>query len=89
MTEQKNDGGPAFPFIWYDTNSIGDIVPRESFAGMSLRDWFAGQALLGFFSSLNFHGDLFEKYKKSESWDKKIALLSYEVADAMLKEREK
>lgn len=37
----NDDGGPAFP--------RGD-VPNQSWAqkGMSLRDWFAGQALAGF-----------------------------------------
>ena len=30
---QINDGGPAFPIL------------RSDQAGMSLRDWFAGQAL--------------------------------------------
>ena len=38
-----NDGGPAFPFI---------VPPSEDFQnimdGMSLRDWFAGQALAAF-----------------------------------------
>ncbi len=37
MTAQPNDGGPAFP---RDQQEWG--VP-----GMSLRDWFAGQALAG------------------------------------------
>lgn len=35
---KKDDGGSAFPH----TNSIGVLHP-----GMSLRDWFIGQALCG------------------------------------------
>jgi len=36
-----NDGGPAYPL-----QSIGpDFAP--GYSGMSLRDWFAGQALAG------------------------------------------
>lgn len=31
MTAPENDGGPAFPI--------------QGYSGMSLRDWFAGQAL--------------------------------------------
>lgn len=45
-TEQLNDGGPAFPtpdtiFI----NANGDAQTQFGNPGMSLRDWFAGQAL--------------------------------------------
>ncbi|TPK14121.1 hypothetical protein [Mesorhizobium sp. B2-5-11] len=35
MSEERNDGGPAFPVT-------GATFGRE---GMTLRDWFAGQAL--------------------------------------------
>jgi hypothetical protein len=37
----QNDGGPAFPVI--AENGLGHVAD-----GMSLRDWFAGQALAGF-----------------------------------------
>lgn len=40
----KNDGGPAFP-------QIGRMFPVS---GMSLRDWFAGQALSGLLASGHF-----------------------------------
>lgn len=41
-----NDGGPAFPEIWYDfQRDTGQQVVREQYSGMTLRDWFAGQAL--------------------------------------------
>lgn len=35
---KKDDGGPAFPQV----DGVGVIEP-----GMTLRDWFAGQALAG------------------------------------------
>lgn len=39
----RDDGGPAFP-----TKSEGQCGPNTyRFPGMSLRDWFAGQALAG------------------------------------------
>lgn len=38
-----SDGGPAFPFT--PTDRSGQIGPAHP--GMSLRDWFAGQALAG------------------------------------------
>ncbi|TXH40927.1 MAG: hypothetical protein E6Q97_38710 [Desulfurellales bacterium] len=44
----KNDGGPAFPCQWLDFQpTTGEQVVREQYQGMSLRDWFAGQALAG------------------------------------------
>lgn len=50
--------------------------------GMTLRDYFAGQALIGLFS----HPDSIPGELGFESW---IGSLSYEIADAMMKEREK
>jgi hypothetical protein len=41
MTE-RDTGGPAFP--QNDLSSYG-IGPSENNAGMTLRDWFAGQAM--------------------------------------------
>ena len=37
MTNKNDDGGPAFPTPWSNT-----------YPGVSLRDYFAGQALMGF-----------------------------------------
>lgn len=42
----KNDGGPAFP-TEYDYGLQG----RQTVDGMTLRDWFAGQALAGIIST--------------------------------------
>jgi len=67
----KNDGGPAFP-----RNSIklpdGNIEVGHN--GMSLRDWFAGQAL---------------KYCSEQNPGSKsgAAEEAYKQADAMLKAR--
>lgn len=42
MSAQINDGGPAFPgFDWIDQEG------RKNPAGMTIRDYFAGQALIG------------------------------------------
>lgn len=43
MSTPTNDGGPAFPTTPRSTLDI----PQD---GMTLRDWFAGQALAGFFA---------------------------------------
>lgn len=54
--------------------------------GMTLRDWFAGQALAGVYASQWFadHGR-----GTSDSMDENIANLVYSQADAMLAERKK
>lgn len=67
-----NDGGAAFPQL--------RITPTGHYsesAGMSLRDWFAGQALTGILAhgSVGNHAD--------------IASNAYRFADAMLAERAK
>lgn len=67
MTNNK-DGGPAFPLSGYS--------PHEQF-GMTLRDWFAGQAL----SRRRSDGiaiNLADLYAKE----------AYLIADAMLKARD-
>ena len=64
-----NDGGPAFPLA---------ITPDTvDYHGMSLRDWFAGQALVGFIAT-NPDSDTYEHDAKA----------AYSWADAMLKARE-
>ena len=67
-----DDGGPAFPTVLHDY-------------GMSLRDWFAGQALAGLAANTNgiyVHG---EKKHDVDAY----ALAAYAMADAMLAERSK
>ena len=57
------------------------LAPEGPFGGMSLRDWFAGQIAAGMAS---YSGTAGLSYGPFE-----IAGRSYEVADAMLREREK
>lgn len=64
--EMSKDGGPAFP--------LGD----QPHGGMSLRDWFAGQALVGIYAREGPGVNL----KKDAAW-------FYEIADAMLAARQK
>jgi hypothetical protein len=67
MNTAINDGGPAFP-ISYDLS------------GMTLRDWFGGQALAG----------ALQNYTTSKfgCTEKEVALGAYRYADAMLAARE-
>jgi hypothetical protein len=62
----KLDGGSAFP----SHGSMGEVEHR----GMSLRDWFAGQALVGLLANVE---------------DGPIVKQAYIFADAMLAERAK
>jgi hypothetical protein len=73
-----NDGGPAFPTTWWDRDSVGETVPRESFPGMSLLDYFAGQVMNGMWSNDFGVGTLQE-----------AAARAYDQAEAMLAERER
>lgn len=68
MGEREN-GGPAFPV------ATAKHLHNE---GMSLRDWFAGQALAGWLASFA-PGDIIVQSKCAE--------LSYRLADAMLAAR--
>lgn len=71
-TEAKiNDGGPAFPSEW-DTQ-----------LGMNLRDWFAGQALVGLLAHAQGDGSDFIHELGCDA----AAYQSYRFADAMLKTR--
>lgn len=86
----KNDGGPAFPrtrSTEYLSNSSARI---ESVGGMSLRDWFAGQALVGLLAhedAERFQARL--RVAKDENIRSNLlrARMSYELADAMLEAR--
>lgn len=77
----KNDGGPAFP------GGDGAYGGGPNHAqGMSLRDWFAGQALA---SIANNTGLLSAARKQGLGVCVVAAVAAYEYADAMLAEREK
>lgn len=67
----KNDGGPAFPI----TIDLGQSV--EFHKGVSVRDYFAGQAVIGLVARPGFVDADY------------TASFAYKVADAMLKERQK
>ena len=71
-----NDGGPAF--------GHGDHQHGGS-AGMSLRDWFAGQALQGMLA----HATRYRPRPEAPAnWHDAIAEEAYEIADAMLAAQE-
>lgn len=63
----KEDGGPAFP------------TPARY--GMTLRDWFAGQALAGIIAAAA-HPDNTDLPRRDDT-----SVIAYAYADAMLKAR--
>lgn len=71
---------PAFP-----TTLHPDSADGQGMSGMMLRDWFAGQALAGLMANEDtpFASD------HAEIHPGLIASAAYEVADAMLGERER
>ncbi|GGE18432.1 hypothetical protein GCM10011390_42020 [Aureimonas endophytica] len=81
------DGGAAFPVIPpQDENGIGSAsgYPFPE-SGMSLRDWFAGQAMASRIIALGDHAHSSDKARlacKAET-----ASRAYEMADAMLAAR--
>jgi hypothetical protein len=72
---KASDGGPAFPGEVLEREGTFGSKERVLKSGMSLRDWFAGQAMIGLLSGR--HG--------AESFAP--AKLSYKIAEAMLLER--
>ncbi len=78
----KNDGGSAFPKI---VDEPGEDLRQEG--GMSLRDYFAGMALQGLLSN-GLSAKIRNKYVDKGD-DELYAWSAYDLADAMLKERER
>ena len=80
----KNDGGPAFPSSW-DGRVLSDEACNQIGGweqGMSLRDWFAGQALIGIMRGKT--GMYENRFNPNDD-----AKWCYELADAMLAARAK
>lgn len=74
MTKNDN-GGPAFPQHMFTPYSGGGGVWTTK-GGMTLRDWFAGQALAGLLA-----------YGIGQSGPADVAWAAYQASDAMLEAR--
>jgi hypothetical protein len=79
QTCPSKDGGQAFPHILYNSNA--DPIGYDN--GMTIRDYFAGQALAGMFAAPQPPD--FNSFEDSLSY---YARVSYHYADAMLAERQ-
>jgi hypothetical protein len=78
-TTTPNDGGPAFPLA----TSSGS---NTSVNGMTLRDWFAGQAMRGLLGTDPTKSNFWDypKGAKVEDW---LSRNAYQIADAMIAAR--
>jgi len=94
--DMKNKGGSVFPIL--DTTQANDINSLACIeGGMDLRDYFAGQALVGIMLTAALNPDSFVEAKKQiEKEEGKrcelselVAMNAYVIADFMLSEREK
>jgi len=73
-------GGPAFPVCYQHENlETGEMEVTAAFHGMTLRDWFAGQAL---------NQMLRWEFAEGQEYQD-LAEQAYMAAAAMLAEREK
>lgn len=78
MSGERNDGGPAFP---KPLDPYPNAQGMESGShGMSLRDWFAGQALAAMSADL-------KRNQEYGSAMEELAGKAFAIADAMLKVR--
>ena len=80
MSDKIKDGGPAFPHQFED---IARHPRWHQSLGMSLRDWFAGQALMSL-PHLCAHDTLLN----GVTFGQHVARNAYEIADAMIEARE-
>lgn len=81
----KDTGGRAFASIAIDPK--GDLFDQP---GMTLRDWFAGQALLGMTASPELMQLVTSKADGGEGLPfERMARQAYAQADAMIAERDK
>jgi len=80
MKDGSHDCGPAFPQSMVDMGNGPEDPNPLGMGGMPLRDYFAGQAIIGFCSLPNSDG--------VRQWDyKTMSEDAYGLADAMLTER--
>ena len=90
MSNTKPDGGPAFPCE--RNEPTGETVTRNGITrvlhapvkhdGMTLRDWFAGKALAGELASQGVNDGQWIHLPD-------LASRCFEIADAMISERDK
>ena len=91
MADSKNidDGGPAFSGGLFEPQHGGSNDREPWNHGMSLRDWFAGQALAGIYACRDLQLATLHDQAKTGSgdFDACMAKQAYSQADAMIAAR--
>ena len=80
----KHDGGPAYPRSYTTPRRDAPNFERHYDPGMSLRDYFAGQALAGLLAYPDGGAAMAE-----DDWQRHLSRCAYRYADAMLRQRAK
>lgn len=85
MSDGIKDGGAAFPQALQFIENNGELSGNHSWSGLTIRDYFAGQALAGMMANETtpFSAD------HAEVDPQQLAEAVYEIADALLTERNK
>lgn len=93
MSDEIDDGGPAFPggIAFKDVGGHARAVTSSECGegGMTMRDWFAGQALTGLNANPGLIGRNADVVGYPTYTPAMAAEDAYDVADAMLKERKR
>lgn len=78
--EKKNDGGSAYPIV--SKNYVGGgQYEQQVDSGLSLRDYFAGQTITVLIPKKRDAGFIHDPLKSAQ--------MAYQIADAMITERDK
>lgn len=91
--DQIDDGGPAFPNGECSGCGTDHAPVKHLFMGMSLRDWFAGQAMQAIIAKTPFVDMTAPSRESAQQHDKTVERLvattqgAYLYADAMLSAR--
>lgn len=88
MSEQINNGGPAFPVAGTKNSVFGPHEVVESI-GMTLRDYFAAKAIIGILGNPKAM-DAAARHSVDNNQDMSVSVtnMCYRYADAMLCARE-
>ena len=85
MSEKLKDGGPAFLGDGWAIDGMQVIRG----GGLTVRDWFAGQALAGMQANQQLMSSLAAKYGRDDLLFSELSDAAYRMAEAMLTERAK
>jgi hypothetical protein len=77
-----NDGGPAFPL---PVSTDGSAACWNQHGGLSVRQWYAGQALAGFTAQVDNRACRPDEHEqKLKEWAASDAAYCFSLADAMI-----